>query len=68
MLPAPNARSAGGPFLTLNWGAIASTETDAHVFGGGEVITRFMYGLAGLAALAQIGPWLQHAIRRGFEP
>jgi uncharacterized protein len=45
----------------LNWGAIALTDTDviAHLFGGGEVITRFMYGLAGLAALVQIGPWLQ---------
>ena len=45
----------------LNWGAIALTDTDliARVFGEGDVITRFLYGLAGLAALAQIGPWLQ---------
>jgi len=55
----------------LNWGAIALTDTDivANVFGEGDVITRFMYGLAGLAALAQIGPWLQElAADNGHDP
>jgi len=55
----------------LNWGAIALTDTDviAYLFGEGDVVTRFTYGVVGLAALVQIGRWLQQlAADDGKDP
>jgi uncharacterized membrane protein YuzA (DUF378 family) len=55
----------------LNWGFVALTDTDvvANLLGEDAVITRFIYGLIGLAALVQIGPWLQElAADDGRDP
>ena len=55
----------------LNWGAVALTDTDvvADLFGEGGVVTHLIYGLVGLAALVQIGPWLQQlAMDDGRDP
>jgi uncharacterized protein len=50
----------------LNWGFIALTDTDVIVSLLGEeqvLAQRLVYGFIGLAALIQIGPWLQQLAR-----
>jgi uncharacterized membrane protein YuzA (DUF378 family) len=49
----------------LSWGYVALADTDlvASLLGEGQFLTRLVYGLFGIAALVQIGPWLQQLAR-----
>jgi uncharacterized protein len=50
----------------LSWGYVALADTDlvASLLGEGQFLTRLVYGLFGIAALIQIGPWLQQLAGR----
>ena len=55
----------------LNWGAVALVDTNvvASLLGEDSIPARFIYGLVCLAALVQIGPWLQQvAADDGRDP
>jgi len=55
----------------LSWGYIALADADliASLLGEEQFPTRLVFGLFGIAALVQIGPWLEQLARDdGHDP
>jgi uncharacterized protein len=56
---------------SLNWGYVALADIDlvTSLLEGQVLARRLIYGLIGIAALVQIGPWLQQLAREdGGDP